>query len=319
MALFDKEMFNRANQKREEQFGEVDDGLYICHLDDAEIGPSKNSGKNQLKLQWKISADDPAFANKNIFQCVGLEKDNDDDLEVAYGIVAMLASILGIKDMDSFSDNPNMHLTKCIDSEARIEVKTNDGGFKQVKIRKMITKTYDPEYFDSSPQTLPQEEVTLSPGTRVIVTDANGEQKGTVIEVNSEEDIKVQIGDLITTVALSQLELHDWQEEKQAENFQPEPLTSEEEKASAETQPAEIQEKDEVEIVDLVNDHAEKVTFYDLEEGMQISGEYKGATYNGTVYKLDETKDLVFIRVGDKAIPANISTVKIIGNSEIPF
>ncbi|MBK9284953.1 MAG: hypothetical protein IPM51_11660 [Sphingobacteriaceae bacterium] len=309
MGLFDKEMFQRANANRQDF--DVEDGTYLCELIDAEIAPSKGQGKLQMKLQWKISPDDPLYGNRNIFQCVGLEKDDDVKQEKAYEVVAMLASILGIKDMESFSEDPNMHLLKCIGSEARITLKEKDG-FQNIRINKIIHNTYDPSIFPSSSPTTTErtEEQTLTVGTKVLVATKDGQKKGKVAGITSEEDIQILLStNQMIHVTINQLELFEWEEEKTPEDFKPEPVDSEVVKET--TEPASIEEAKEIELLDLGNDIPKpEVSFYTLKEGENVSGVYKDETYTGTIHKLDEAAGLVFIRVGNKAIPCNIKTIQ---------
>lgn len=313
MGLFDKEMFMRANKKREEEFGDIEAGTYIATLDDAFIGPSKTSGRNQLLLRWRISEDDPMYAKRLIFQTVGLDANDDATLETCYSIVSTLANILGIKDMESFSDDPNMHLTKCIETEARLTVKYNDAGYQQLKINKVLDQKYDATLFNGSSSS-DENEITLEAGLKVLVTTKDGQFKGTIAEIHSADkiDVTLNTGEKLS-VSLPQLELFEWEENKLAEEFKPEPLTEEEKDKAEAPLETTVEEEKEIELLNLGEQvDLPPLSFDDLEKGMTVTGKYKGESYTGTIHSLDEFKDIVIIAVGNKGIPCPLDTIEIV-------
>lgn len=310
MTLFDKNAFLRANQKRQEEFAEIDDGLYICTLNDAEVGPSKSSNRLQLKLEWIISDNDPVAPGKRIYQTVQLEKEDEEKRETAYSIVAMLASQLGIRNMEAFAEDPNTLLNKCIDTKARIQKSTNDGGYSNIRIRKILERTYsetDYEGFnqglqstqDDSVQETTSQEVIVDVGQKVIATTPVGQLKGKIKEVRDADNIIVQTinGDAISCKLLN-LTFADFDDEIPDE---PEQQTS-----ATELLQGIPADDDEVEEIPM------GVTFSQLEKGMTVKGVFNDEVIVGAIHALKEEQGLVVIAKGNKGYPCKLDTITLV-------
>jgi hypothetical protein len=202
---FDREKFLRANQTAKEKWGSFDPipkGVYIATLKDASINQAKTSGKTQFSLVWEIDPPDE-LAGRKIFDHRGLEGEN---AEKAYEIMNLKLSLLGVRDIPSFSGKDEQEFNNnlqfmCGRTKARLEV-TYDGEYQQVRIARLLENAFVDSPPAITPPSVPNTPIPSTPpqnvtqaeppktapnfekGSTVTVKRADGESLGDIININ---------------------------------------------------------------------------------------------------------------------------------------
>lgn len=317
---FNKEYFKQINQKlKDNKFPDLEDGLFNAELLDTDYGPSKNSGRLQASFKWKIDQDEVANAGRIAFDNIGLTDAQGVPSEGGYTAFGIRMRQLGLTNEDAVADDPQGALQAVVGSKARIQLKT-DGEFQNVRVKKLLyspladndpqpqaagngsaippttvaapTPTPEPEptapdnaaAYDNAPFSNTST-VEVKEGMEVVYRAKDG-QKACIVETELEDSDQIMLrpksGGKAFLAKRTDCFFVVPSETVIAPTPEPEPQPEAEEEAIV------------------------------LEIGMNVRGKYKDTVITGTVKKIEEQLELVWITSGKMAYPCKLDTLELV-------